>query len=90
MIIRGKNVTVLADFETAADATTVLALKADLVGQYRRRFRVDIAGELSVDPLDTIPCWQLVASELGADLPVMLCRVEVDLEAETTAIEVIG
>lgn len=77
-------------FESAADASTVLALKAELIGTYRRRFRVDVAGEVELDPTSVIPCWQLVDSDLDVNAPVMLARVEVDFEAETSALEVFG
>lgn len=77
-------------FESAADGATVLTLKADLIGTYRRRFRVDVAGEPSIDPLTALPCWQLVDSDLDADLPVMLARIEIDHEAETASLEVFG
>lgn len=77
-------------FETAANAATVLAIKASLIGTYRRRFAVQVAGEIELDPTVTIPGYQLTDSELDVDAPVMLARIEVDLEAETCALEVFG
>lgn len=77
-------------FESAADASTVLTAKAALVGARVRRFRVDIADLVWPDPLVEVPSYQLVDSDLGADLPAMLARIEIDLENETTAMEVIG
>lgn len=77
-------------FESATDAATVLAAKAALIGAYRRRFAVSCAGEVYPDPLAEVPSYQLVASELSADLPALLCRIEVDLENETTVMEVLG
>lgn len=77
-------------FESAADAETVLELKASLIGTYRRRFAVAVAGQVEVDPTVAIPGYQLVDNELAADLPVMLARLEVDFENETSAMEVFG
>lgn len=77
-------------FESASDASTVLTAKAALAGSRVRRFRVDIAEVVWVDPLTEVPSYQLVDSDLGADLPVMLARIEIDLETEMTAMEVIG
>lgn len=77
-------------FESAADAATVLAAKAALIGAYRRRFAVSCAGQVIPAPLTEVPSYQLVASELTANLPALLCRIEVDLNSETTAMEVMG
>lgn len=77
-------------FESDADAATVLALKKSLNGQRRRRFAVEIAGEVWIDPLTAIPSYRLFDSELDVDTPVMVCRVEVDMEEEVTRMEVIG
>lgn len=77
-------------FESASDATTVLAQKVTLIGTRRRRFRVELQGEYWIDPLDGVPSFQLVDAEQGIDLPVMLCRMELDMENETTVLEVIG
>ena len=77
-------------FADAADAATVLMLKAALIGTPRRRFRVDVAGEVLVDPATAIPSYQLVCDELAANLPALLCQIEVDFETETTVLEVLG
>lgn len=77
-------------FASAADAATVLTLKAALIGEPRRRFRVDCAGEVMVDPASTVPSYLLICDELSANLPVLLCQIEVDFETETTAMEVLG
>ena len=77
-------------FEAAADASTVLTLKAALIGQFRRRFVVQIADEIWVDPLTGVPTWRLVDSETGVDANCLLCRLELDMENETTAVEVLG
>lgn len=77
-------------FEDAVDAATVLTAKATLFGQPRRRFRVDVAGEVIVDPRAAIPSYRLICDELGFDGPALLCQIEVDFETETTALEVLG
>lgn len=77
-------------FESATDAASVLALKKSLIGQRRRRFAVEIAGEVWIDPLTAIPSYRLIDSELNVDAPVMVCRIEVDMEEEVTRMEVLG
>jgi hypothetical protein len=78
-------------FVNAADASTVLALKAALIGTARRRFKVDCAGEALADPATAIPSYALTCAELAVTgLPALLCQIEVDFEAETTTLEVLG
>lgn len=77
-------------FETAADATTVLNMKAALSGTFRRRFVVSVADEVWIDPLAGIPTATLIDSESGFSGPALVTRVEVDLENETTSLEVLG
>lgn len=77
-------------FAVAADATTVLTAKAAMIGQARRRFRVDCAGEVIIDPSAGIPSYRLICDELAVDGPAIVCQIEVDFETETTAMEVLG
>jgi len=77
-------------FESAADASTVLALKQALNGVFKRRYVVEIADEVVVDPLTAVPTWHLTDSETGAAGNVLLTRIEVDMETETTQAEVLG
>jgi len=77
-------------FEFAADAVKVLDISAALIGRYCRRFVVAIGDEVEVDPLTEIPTFRLVDEELAADCDIMVARVEIDDEAETTSIEGIG
>lgn len=78
-------------FETAADASTVLALKQALNGVFKRRYVVGIADEIWINPLTAVPTWTLTDSETGASaLAVLVTRIEVDLETETTQAEVLG
>lgn len=77
-------------FETAANASTVLALKQTLIGVFRKRYTVEIADEVWIDPLTAVPTWHLTDTETGVDADVLLTRIEVDLETETTSVEVLG
>jgi len=77
-------------FETAADASAALALKAALIGRFRRRFVVAVADEVWIDPLDGVPTAHLRAPELLAELDCLVTRVEVDMEGEASRIEVLG
>ena len=79
-----------AYFESAADATTVLTAKATLIGEKRRRFRVDCAGEVLIDPTVAIPSFRVICPELSVNTPALLCQIEVDFETETTVLEVLG
>jgi hypothetical protein len=46
---------------------------------------------VTVDPTTGIPSYALTCAEMAASgLPVMLCQIEVDFEAETTTLEVLG
>lgn len=77
-------------FESAADAATVLAIKAGLTGTFRRRFAVIIDGLFWIDPTAGVPTFTLTDAELGFDGPVMVTRWRVDLNEERTELEVIG
>lgn len=77
-------------FETAADATSVLEVKGELIGTNRRRFLIEAEGEVAVDPETEVPSFRIVDSELQADLPALLTRYEYDMETERTSLEVLG
>lgn len=77
-------------FESAADAVTVLGLKAALTGTFRRRFTVAIDGLLWIDPAAGIPTFTLTDPELGFDGPVLVTRWRIDLNEERTELEVVG
>ena len=76
--------------ENANDAVTVLGFMAALIGVPRQRYTVLLADEVWIDPLTGIPTFHLVDAELGADLDVLVTRVEIDMENETTGLEVMG
>lgn len=76
--------------EDAGDTAQVLDAIGTLIAAPRQRYLVTIGDEMWLDPLAGIPTFQLIDEELGADLPVLLTRLEVDMENETTGIEVMG
>lgn len=77
-------------FESAADASTVLAIKASLTGSFRRRFAVAIDELVWIDPAAAVPTYLLTEAELGFDGPAMVTRWRIDLNTETAEFEVIG
>lgn len=77
-------------FDLAADATAVLDIKAALVGVFRRRFIVNVADEVWIDPLTAIPTYTLVDAETGANGACLLTRLEVDMETERSNMELVG
>jgi hypothetical protein len=79
-------------FESATDALSALAAKAALIGVSPplRRFTVEIGDQVDIDPVAGLPTIQLKAPELGIDRAALLCRYELDLENETTTMEVLG
>ncbi|MGD9470610.1 MAG: hypothetical protein AB7G24_00765 [Novosphingobium sp.] len=77
-------------FELAADGETALELVAQLIGVRRRRFVVEIDGLVWLDPADGVPTWHLTDAELGVDDDMLLTRIEVDMESETTTVELWG
>lgn len=77
-------------FESAADAATVLAIKAELTGSFRRRFAVMVDEVIWIDPTASVPTFTLTDAELGFDGPALATRWRADLNAEATELEEIG
>ena len=77
-------------FDSIDDAQTVIDARASLIGTERRRWTVRAADLVWPDLSAATPTFTLVDSEQSASLPVLLCRIEVDLEAERTSLEVYG
>lgn len=77
-------------FEFAADAAKVLDKAATLIGVFRRRFQVTIAEEMPIDPMIEIPTYHLLDPEHDADCNIVVVRIEIDDETETTTIEGLG
>jgi len=77
-------------FDTAADAQRALEMRSGLIGTERRRFAVKIADTIWLDPTGGIPVVTLVDSEQGVSADFIVARYEVDLETETTTLELFG
>lgn len=77
-------------FESAADASAVLGIKAALTGSFRRRFAVVADDLVWIDPTTGIPTYSLTDAELGVDGAVLVTRWRVDMNEERTDLEVIG
>ena len=77
-------------FQNAADASAALEAQAALIGTFRRRFSARLAEPVWIDPLTEVPTWHLTDSETDMDDDVIVTRIEIDLEEETTLVEVIG
>lgn len=77
-------------FDAVADAQAVVDARGALIGADRRRFSM-IAHDIAWPSVSTaLPQVRLVDAEQRADLPCLVARVELDLEAETTTYELFG
>lgn len=77
-------------FDSAAHAEAAAAQRGALIGVERRRFTAPVHDLLWIDPTTGIPTYRLKDAAQTADLPVIPARVEVDLEAGTTTLELFG
>jgi hypothetical protein len=77
-------------FDATADAETVGAARGALVGTERRRFAVDVQELIWPDVESGVPTMHLVDAEQRADLDCLTARIELDLDAETTSLELFG
>ena len=77
-------------FDDIADAQTAADQQGALLGVERRRFTVTVAELLWLDPSMAIPTVRLVDSALGIDRLCMVSRFELDLDSETTSLELFG
>jgi len=77
-------------FESAADAATVLAIKANLTGTFRRRFAVVCDVPVWIDPADGIPSFVLTDAELDFSATAMVARWQLSLGDERTEMEFVG
>lgn len=82
--------------DSVSNAGVVNAAAFALVGTERRRFAVPVDGLVGVgagktlDPSSTTPAVEFVDAELAADLDALVVRVELDLGAERTNLEILG
>lgn len=79
-----------AFFDSVTDAQTVADARGALIGTERRRFSVNLGDVVWPDLSAGVPQARLVDAEQAADLPTLIARLEVDLEAGTTTMELFG
>lgn len=77
-------------FDALADAQAMADARGALLGTERRRFAVEVGGELWLDPAAGAPTVTLTDGELSVAAPHLVTRIELDLEAERTALELFG
>lgn len=77
-------------FDNRADAVTAGAQRRAMVGAVRRRFAVTVDDMLFIDAAGVVPTHRLIDAEQGVDAPMMVSRIEVDLEDEQTNLEYFG
>lgn len=77
-------------FDAIADAQTVINARAALIGTERRRFTADTASLEWPDLSAGLPQAQLIDSEQAAVGNFLVSRIELDLDAETSSLELFG
>lgn len=77
-------------FDSAADAATVNAAAFALIGTERRRFAVQVAEVVELDPSLVTPAVTLVDATLAVNGAFLVSRIVIDDEAGTTSLEVFG
>lgn len=78
-------------FDAEADATTALAQRQALIGvDGRRRFAVTAEEMIWIDPEAGVPAFTLIDSQQSANGAFLAARVEIDLNTETTTLELFG
>lgn len=81
-------------FDVRADAEAAGAQRRALIGVVRRRFTATVDDMLFIDGAGSfggiVPTHRLIDSEQGVDAPMMVSRIEVDLEGEQTSLEYFG
>ncbi|MCW2412001.1 MULTISPECIES: hypothetical protein [unclassified Sphingobium] len=77
--------------DSAADTEAILDARAALIGQQgRRRFAVKIAAVLDISLDGGVPCYRLIDDEQQVDATMVVGRIEIDLEDETSTVELFG
>lgn len=77
-------------FDLLADAQTVANARGALIGVERRRFVVGLGSVEWPDILAGVPQAQLIDAEQGASGVFLAARIEIDLDAHTTTLELFG
>lgn len=77
-------------FDSMADAATADAAAFGLIGTERRRLGVMVQDLLWLDPSTGTPTVRVTDAEQAVDGLMLVSRIEIDLETETTSLEVFG
>lgn len=78
-------------FDTLADAVTIITARGALIGaDGRRRFSVTVEDEIWLDPSMGVPTVTLIDPEQAVQADFIVTRVEVDLDAGITTLELFG
>ncbi len=77
-------------FDSATDAQACVNARGALIGAFRRRFAVTASELTWLDPVTGLPAARLIDVEQAVDQVLLVGRVELDLEAETTTVELFG
>lgn len=85
----GSQAPAVGYFDDPSDAAAVLGHRGALIGAETDRFAVPVADLIWPD-LAALPCARLVDSEMLVDAVFLDARFEVDLDAETTTLELFG
>jgi hypothetical protein len=80
----------LGNFDAATDAQTVVNARGALIGTERRRFAVEVHDVIWPDVSLGVPTATLVDVEQSASGSFLAARIEVDLDAVTTNLELFG
>jgi hypothetical protein len=77
-------------FDAIADAQSAIDARAALIGVERRRFSVKVHDMLWLDPAAGVPTVTLIDGEQAVSGNFLVARFELDLDAETTTLELFG
>lgn len=76
--------------DSVADAQVLVDARGALIGTDRRRFAVDVHELIWPDIEAGLPTLRLIDAEQRADLPCLTARIEIDLDAAATSLELFG
>lgn len=77
-------------FDAIADAQAIANARGALLGVDRRRFAVTVDDLVWIDPTTGLPTFRLVDTENAVAAPMLVSQIAVNLEDETTALEMFG
>lgn len=77
-------------FDDPTDAQACVDARGALLGTERRRFTVPVEDLLWIDPTSGLPTYTLVDSDQGVNAACLVARLELNLEDESTSLELFG